>query len=46
MSPLGHNITASTMAATYMGISDVPFAQGFSSLPALVMKQIEAMQKI
>ncbi len=37
MSPAGHNITAFAMAATYMRICDVPWAEGFSSLPRVMM---------
>ena len=37
MSPLGHNITALAMAATTMRLCDVPFDQGISSLPTVMM---------
>jgi hypothetical protein len=37
MSPIGHNITAFAMATTYMRISDVPWGEGFSSLPTVIM---------
>jgi membrane-bound metal-dependent hydrolase YbcI (DUF457 family) len=37
MSPIGHNVTAFAMATTYMRISDVPWGQGFSSLPSVMM---------
>lgn len=37
MSPLGHNIIALAMAATTMRLCDVPFDQGISSLPTVMM---------
>ena len=37
MSPLGHNITAFSMATTYMSISEVPWSEGFSSLSTVMM---------
>ena len=37
MSPIGHNITAFAMATTYMRISEVPWDEGVSSLPTVIM---------
>ena len=37
MSPAGHNVTAFAMAATTMRICDVPWEEGFSSLPTVMM---------
>ena len=36
MSPMGHNITAFAMAATYMRTSHVPWGEGLSSLPTVI----------
>jgi hypothetical protein len=36
MSPLGHNITAFTLATTYLQISGVTWVQGFLSLPKMI----------
>ncbi len=37
MSPIGHNITAISMATAYMQFNDTSWGQGFSSLPRVVM---------
>ena len=37
MSPTGHNITVFAMATTYMRISEVPWSEGVSSLPTLMI---------
>lgn len=37
MSPIGHNVAAFAMATTYIRISDIPWGQGFSSLPSVMM---------